>query len=132
MMLGGRASEDINLNEVTTGAQNDLEVATAMARRMVTQFGMSDKLGNMTLGRREGLVFLGRDIMEERNYSEQTARIIDEEVKKITDDAYDKALNLLRNSQDKLKLLSEALLEKEVLSGEDVKRILGIQKSDLI
>jgi len=131
MMLGGRASEELNLNEVTTGAQNDLEVATAMARRMVTQFGMSEKLGNMTLGRREGLVFLGRDIMEERNYSEQTARIIDEEVKKITDDAYDKALNLLRNSLDKLKLLSGALLEKEVLSGEDVKRILGIQKSDL-
>lgn len=131
MMLGGRASEDINLNEVTTGAQNDLEVATSMARRMVTQFGMSEKLGNMTLGKREGLVFLGRDIMEERNYSEQTARIIDEEVKKITDDAYDKALNLLRNSLDKLKLLSDALLEKEVLSGEDVKRILGIQKSDL-
>ena len=131
MMLGGRASEEINLNEVTTGAQNDLEVATGMARRMVTQFGMSEKLGNLTLGRREGLVFLGRDIMEERNYSEQTARTIDDEIKKITDDAYDKALNLLRNSQDKLKLLSNALLEKEVLSGEEVKQILGIQKSDL-
>ncbi|MDD5128344.1 MAG: ATP-dependent zinc metalloprotease FtsH [Candidatus Omnitrophica bacterium] len=131
MMLGGRASEEINLNEVTTGAQNDLEVATAMARRMVTQFGMSEKLGNMTLGKREGLVFLGRDLMEERNYSEQTARIIDEEVKKITDDAYDKALNLLKNSKDKLKLLADTLLEKEVLSGNEVKRILGIEKSDL-
>ncbi len=132
MMLGGRASEEINLNEVTTGAQNDLEVATSMARRMVTQFGMSDKVGNLTLGRREGLVFLGRDLMEERNYSEQTARIIDEEVKKITDDAYDKALNLLGNSKDKLRLLSDSLLEKEVLSGEEVKQILGIQKSDLV
>lgn len=132
MMLGGRASEEINLNEVTTGAQNDLEVATNMARRMVTQFGMSEKLGNMTLGKREGLVFLGRDLMEERNYSEQTARIIDEEVKKITDDAYDKALTLLKNSRDKLKLLSDTLLEKEVLSGEEVKRVLGIQKSDLV
>ena len=131
-MLGGRASEEINLNEVTTGAQNDLEVATSMARRMVTQFGMSDKVGNLTLGRREGLVFLGRDLMEERNYSEQTARIIDEEVKKITDDAYDKALNLLRSSKDKLRLLSDSLLEKEVLSGEEVKQILGIQKSDLV
>ncbi len=131
MMLGGRASEEINLNEVTTGAQNDLEVATAMARRMVTQFGMSERLGNMTLGKREGLVFLGRDIMEERNYSEQTARLIDEEVKKITDDAYDKALNILKNSRDKLKLLADTLLEKEVLSGEEVKKILGIQKSDL-
>jgi len=132
MMLGGRASEEINLNEVTTGAQNDLEVATGMARRMVTQFGMSEKLGNMTLGKREGLVFLGRDLMEERNYSEQTARIIDEEVKKITDDAYDKALTLLKMSRDKLKLLSDTLLEKEVLSGEEVKRVLGIQKSDLV
>ncbi|MFA4992411.1 MAG: ATP-dependent zinc metalloprotease FtsH [Candidatus Omnitrophota bacterium] len=131
MMLGGRASEEINLNEVTTGAQNDLEVATAMARRMVTQFGMSEKLGNMTLGRREGLVFLGRDIMEEKNYSEQTARIIDEEVKKITDDAYGKALSMLKASQDKLKTLSDNLLIKEVLSGEEVKKILGIQKSDL-
>jgi len=132
MILGGRASEQINLNEVTTGAQNDLEIATGMARRMVTQFGMSEKLGNLTLGRREGLVFLGRDIMEERNYSEQTAQTIDEEVKKITHDAYDKAINLLRNNLDKLKLLSDSLLEKEVLSGSEVKRILGIEKSDLV
>ena len=73
MILGGRASEELSLGEVTTGAQNDLEVATGMARRMVTQFGMSQRLGNLTLGRREGLVFLGRDIMEEKNYSDQTA-----------------------------------------------------------
>ncbi len=132
MMLGGRASEEINLNEVTTGAQNDLEMATGMARRMIMQFGMSEKLGNLTLGRREGLIFLGRDIMEERNYSEQTARIIDEEVKKITDDAYDKAINLLKSNQAKLKLLSDALLEKEVLNGMEVKRILGIEKNDLV
>jgi cell division protease FtsH len=91
---------------------------------------MSGRLGNLTLGRREGLVFLGRDIMEEKNYSEQTARIIDEEVKQITDDAYNKALELLKNNQDKLKLLSNTLLEKEVLSGEEVKKILGIQKND--
>jgi len=132
MILGGRASEELNLSEVTTGAQNDLEVATGMARRMVTQFGMSQRLGNLTLGRREGLVFLGRDIMEEKNYSDQTAHIIDEEVKKITDDAYGKAIEMLRNNQEKLKLLSSSLLEKEVLSGEEVKKILGIQKSDLV
>jgi cell division protease FtsH len=131
MILGGRASEELNLSEVTTGAQNDLEVATGMARRMVTQFGMSERLGNLTLGRREGLVFLGRDIMEEKNYSEQTAHIIDQEVKQITDDAYNKALSLLRDNQEKLKLLSNTLLEKEVLSGEEVKKILGIEKSDL-
>lgn len=132
MMLGGRASEEINLNEVTTGAQNDLEMATSMARRMIMQFGMSEKLGNLTLGRREGLIFLGRDIMEEKNYSEQTARIIDEEVKKITDDAYDKAINLLKSNQDKLRLLADTLIEKEVLSSMEVKRILGIEKSDLV
>ena len=132
MILGGRASEELNLSEVTTGAQNDLEVATGMARRMVTQFGMSERLGHLTLGRREGLVFLGRDIMEEKNYSDETAHIIDQEVKQIIDDAYHKAMEMLRNSQDKLKLLSNSLLEKEVLSGDQVKQILGIQKSDLV
>jgi cell division protease FtsH len=131
MMLGGRASEEINLNDVTTGAQNDLEMATGMARRMVTQFGMSEKLGHITLGRREGLVFLGRDIMEERNYSEQTARIIDEEVKCIIDEAYLKAKGLLQQNSDKLKMLSNALVEKEVLNGDEVKKLLGIEKADL-
>ncbi|MGA2774691.1 MAG: ATP-dependent zinc metalloprotease FtsH [Candidatus Omnitrophota bacterium] len=131
MMLGGRASEEINLNDVTTGAQNDLEMATGMARRMVTQFGMSEKLGHITLGRREGLVFLGRDIMEEKNYSEQTARIIDEEVKSIIDEAYLKAKSLLQQNLDKLKMLSSALIEKEVLSGDEVKKLLGIEKADL-
>jgi len=130
MMLGGRAAEDIILGEVTTGAQNDLETATTMARRMVTQFGMSEKLGNVTLGKREGLIFLGRDIVEERNYSNETARLIDEEVKKIVDGAYDKAKDLLKKSLDKLRLLADTLLEKEVLDGEAVKQLLGVQKND--
>jgi cell division protease FtsH len=130
MMLGGRASEDINLNEVTTGAQNDLAQATAMARKMVCQFGMSEKLGNVTLGKREGLVFLGRDLAEERNYSDQTAHIIDEEVKRIVDEAYIKAKTILQSNMDKLKLLSNTLLEKEVLSGEEVKTLLGIDKKE--
>jgi len=132
MMLGGRASEEINLKEVTTGAQNDLEMATGMARRMVTQFGMSDKLGNITLGRREGLVFLGRDISEEKNYSEETAKLIDEEVRKIVHDAYARAKNLLEENLEKLKTLSAALLEKEVLDGEVVKKMLQIEKSDVV
>lgn len=131
LMLGGRASEEINLDDITTGAQDDLEKATQMARYMVTQFGMSDKLGHMTLGRRQGLVFLGRDIMEERNYSDETARIIDEEVKRIVDECFARAKMLLQQNIDKLKLLSNTLLEKEVLSGEEVKSLLGIQKPDL-
>jgi len=130
LMLGGRASEEINLNEVTTGAQNDLEIATHTARRMVCQYGMSEKLGHMALGRREGLVFLGRDIIEEKNYSEDTARLIDEEVKKIVDEAYNKAKALLEQNREKLKSLASALLEKEVLDGEEVKRLLGIDKQD--
>jgi len=132
MMLGGRASEELNLNEVTTGAQNDLEMATGMARRMVTQFGMSKKLGNITLGRREGLVFLGKDIMEEKNYSEETARLIDEEVRQIVEEAYVKAKALLELNLDKLKTLSNTLQEKEVMSGEEVKKLLGIAKADLV
>jgi len=131
LMLGGRASEELTLSEVTTGAQNDLEMATQMARRMVTQFGMSERLGHVTLGRREGLIFLGRDIMEEKNYSEETARVIDEEVKKLVDEGYSKAKSVLQQHLDKLKLLSSTLLEKEVLSGEEVKNLLGIQKADL-
>lgn len=132
LMLGGRASEELSLNEVTTGAQNDLEAATQMARRMVMQFGMSEKLGHITLGRREGLVFLGRDIMEEKNYSEETARYIDEEVKKIVDEAYIKAKELLSKNMDKIKILTSALLEKEVLGGEEVKQLLGIEKKDSV
>ncbi|MFA7653078.1 MAG: ATP-dependent zinc metalloprotease FtsH [Candidatus Omnitrophota bacterium] len=131
MMLGGRASEELNLKEVTTGAQNDLEMATGMARRMVMQFGMSEKLGHITLGRREGLVFLSKDIMEEKNYSEETARLIDEEVRRIIEEAYLKAKSLLEQNLDKLKILSNALLEKEVLSGAEVKKLLGIEKNDL-
>jgi len=130
LMLGGRASEEINLNEVTTGAQNDLEQATLMARRMVCQFGMSEKLGNITLGKREGLIFLGRDIVEERNYSEETARLIDEEIRRIVLEAYARAKALLQQDIGKLKTLTAALLEKEVLGGEEVKRLLGIEKKD--
>jgi cell division protease FtsH len=92
---------------------------------------MSEKLGNITLGRREGLIFLGRDILEEKNYSEETARLIDEEVKRIVDEGYAKAKGLLQQSMDKLKLLSNALLEKEVLDGEEVKRLVGIDKKDI-
>jgi cell division protease FtsH len=126
--LGGRASEELSLHDITTGAQDDLEKATQMARHMVTKFGMSDKLGNVTLGRREGPVFLGRDLLEEKNYSEETAKIIDEEVKKVIDEAYSTAKELLQQNTDKLKALSEALLEKEVLDGEELKRVTGLSK----
>jgi cell division protease FtsH len=128
VLLGGRASEIINVRDTTTGAENDLQIATQMARRMVTEFGMSERLRNVTLGRREGLVFLGKNLAEERNYSDTTARIIDEEIQKIVDEAYNRAKCILEENQDKLNLLASALLEKEVLDGEEVKKIVGIQE----
>ncbi|MBU4346584.1 MAG: ATP-dependent zinc metalloprotease FtsH [Candidatus Omnitrophica bacterium] len=130
LMLAGRASEEISLDDITTGAQDDLEKATHMARYMVCQLGMSDKLGNITLGKRQGLVFLGRDLMEEKNYSEETARLIDAEVKRIVDESYLKAKTLLIQHVDKLNILSKALLEKEVLDGEEVKRLIGIEAKE--
>ena len=127
VFLGGRASEIINFGDATTGAENDLEIATLMARKMVCQFGMSDKLGHLTFGRRDGLVFLGRDLAEERNYSEETARKIDEEVRKIVDDCFQQAKTLLMENHDKLDLLAKTLLEREVLDAEEVKKLLGFQ-----
>ncbi|MBI4974330.1 MAG: ATP-dependent metallopeptidase FtsH/Yme1/Tma family protein [Candidatus Omnitrophica bacterium] len=127
-MLGGRASEEIILSELSTGAQNDLEIATDIARKMVTRFGMSEKLGHLTFGHRHEQIFLGRDIMEERNYSDQTALLIDQEVRRIIDDCYTKAKDELIKHKDKLKLLAERLLEKEVMEVEEVKSLLGFHK----
>jgi cell division protease FtsH len=128
VMLGGRVSEELNFGDITTGAGNDLEMATQLARQMVCDFGMSERLGNITLGKSHGPVFLGRDIVEEKNYSDETARIIDEEVKRIIDESYLRAKRLTQEHQDKLKLLAATLLEKEVLNGEEVKQLLGIGK----
>ncbi|MDD5073444.1 MAG: ATP-dependent zinc metalloprotease FtsH [Candidatus Omnitrophica bacterium] len=124
--LGGRASEEIMFNDVTTGARSDIKVATKIARRMVTEFGMSDKLGNLTLGYRPDQIFLGRDIYEEKNYSDQTALIIDEEVKRIVDECYIRAKQTLIDNKDKLTALATKLLDKEVLDVKEVKELLGI------
>jgi len=126
VLLAGRAAEELVMGEVTTGAHNDLEVATTMARRMVTEFGMSERLGQITLGKREELVFLGRDLGEQRDYSEDTARLIDEEVKRFVQGAYSQALNMLRKNNDRLAKLSSALLEQEVLDSAKVREIVGI------
>jgi len=127
VLLGGRVSEQIIFNEITTGAHNDLEVSTNVARKMVCELGMSEKLGHLTFGRRGGPVFLGRDIVEERNYSEQTAIMIDEEVRKIIDECYARAKGFLTTHKDKLKKLAEALLEKEVLDADEVRKIVGLE-----
>jgi len=129
-LLGGRVSEEIVFNEVSTGAQNDLEVATAIARKMVTRFGMSEKMGHLTFGHREEQIFLGRDIIEERNYSDQTALLIDQEVRRIIDECYIKAKSELTKHKDKLKLLAEKLLEKEVMEVEEIRVLLDLPKDE--
>jgi len=125
VLLSGRASENINFKDVTTGSENDMEMATQLARRMVCEFGMSEKVGYLTLGQRQGMVFLGKHLAEERNYSDQTAQLIDAEVKAIIDSCYARAKELLEQNKDKLTLLASTLREREVMDGEEVKKLLG-------
>ncbi|MHC4196384.1 MAG: ATP-dependent zinc metalloprotease FtsH [Planctomycetota bacterium] len=128
VLLGGRAAESLVLGEISTGAHNDLEKVTRLARNYVCKFGMSPKLGPQTFGRQSGNVFLGHDLVQEKEYSEETAVVIDEEVTRIVHDSYDKAHRLLSQNRDKLERLARALEEKEILEGEDVCEILGIEK----
>jgi len=125
VLLGGRTAEELIFHEVTTGAQDDLQKATSLARKMVTEFGMSAKLGPLALGRKHEQVFLGRDIMEERNYSEEVASQIDAEVRAIIDSCYANAFHLLETNIDKLHRLAEALLEKETVEGDEIDRLLS-------
>lgn len=132
VFLGGRASEELIFEEVTTGAHNDLERATRNARRMVCEFGMSDKLGHLTFGHSQQQIFLGRDMLDEKNYSEQTAVLIDQEVRKIIDNCYEQASKLLTDNIDKLKKLAEALLEKEVMDASEVRVLLGLPSEERV
>ncbi|HYP39746.1 MAG TPA: ATP-dependent zinc metalloprotease FtsH [Chloroflexia bacterium] len=117
--LGGRAAEEIIFQEITTGASNDIERVTEMARQMVTRYGMSKKLGPVALGRKEELVFLGREISEQRNYSDEIAYEIDKEVRVLVDEAYGKAAEILTMFKEKLIEISELLIEKETLDASD-------------
>ncbi len=119
VMLGGRVAEKIVLDDVSTGAQNDIERATKIARNMVTKYGMSEKLGPMTFGTAQDEVFLGKDFAQTRNYSEQVAAEIDKEVKGIIDKAYERAESLLRENISKLHSVAEALIEREKIEGPE-------------
>ncbi len=126
MALGGRAAEEIKFNEVTTGASNDLERITKVARDMITRYGMNKRLGPQVYGRREELVFLGRELGEhDKNYSESTAAIIDEEVNKIISNAYKSAVELLTKNRKKLDRIANILLEKETIEGEDFEKLMS-------
>ncbi len=122
--MGGRAAELLVFEHLTTGAAGDLEQSTSIARSMVTRFGMSDKLGPLTFGKREDMVFLGKEITSSKDYSEQTALIIDTEVREIVERAHAKALVLLRDNLEKLHLLANTLLERETIDGDQMDRVL--------
>ena len=124
-ILGGRVAEQITFNEITTGAANDLERASKLARKMVCQYGMSEKIGPILWGSEEHEIFLGKDLSRMKDYSEETAREIDLEVKKIIETAYKKTMNILISSKDKLERLAQELLEKEVIYAEELHNILG-------
>jgi cell division protease FtsH len=125
MLYGGRAAEEMIFgpDKITTGAGNDIERATTMARRMVTRFGMSDKVGPMAVGDGEQEVFLGRELVQRREISEDTARLVDDEVKRFLDEAYQKAVDALKDNRELLDRLAEALLERETLDREEVEAL---------
>jgi cell division protease FtsH len=122
--MGGRVAEDLIFGEITTGASNDFEQATGMVRRMVTNFGMSDKLGPVTLGRQGGPVFLGRDMIDSRNYSEEIAYQIDQEVRRIIDECYQVARQTIEANRDKLQRVAKALIERETLYAEELDDVM--------
>jgi cell division protease FtsH len=121
--LGGRVAEEITFGEMTTGARHDIEEATKLARRMVTEYGMSEKLGPRTFGQRQELIFLGREISEQRDYSDKIAEEIDEEVHNIIQRAYDTAKQILTANKEKLKQLAQELITHETLDEPELNKI---------
>ncbi len=125
ILLGGRVAEELIFNEITTGAQNDIARATQVATRMVTEFGMSDKIGPLALGKENEEVFLGMDISKSPKHSDKTAELIDEEIKKIISTAKQRATKILQDNRDKLENLVKALIERETLNGEQIDKIMN-------
>jgi cell division protease FtsH len=121
--LGGYVAEKLVFKELSTGAGNDIERASNVARRMVTEFGMSDELGPLALGKKEELVFLGREISEQRNYSDEVAYKIDQEIRRLIDEAYERAEAVLTEHMDKLKAISELLIERETIDADEMEAL---------
>lgn len=123
--MGGRVAEEEIFGDITGGASSDIKTATQIAHNMVCEWGMSEKLGPMTFGRREEHLFLGREITRSKDYSEQTAITIDAEVRSIIDQCYQRAKSLIRDNKDKLKIIADALLERETLDHDDVEKLMN-------
>ena len=132
ILMGGRVAEELVLKDMTTGAGNDLERATDLARKMVCEWGMSEKMGPLTFGKHNEQVFLGRELGSQRDFSEQIAMEIDEEVKRLVMENYERAKRLLTENMVSLKRLAEALLEKEVLDGSDIDQIITQSTSQAV
>lgn len=124
VLLGGRAAEEIALHHMTTGAGNDLERATELARRMVTEWGMSERLGPLTFGKKDEQIFLGREIAKHKDYSEKTAEEIDDEVRRLVTEAYEGSKKLLQENVDLLDALAKRLLEKETIEGHEIDKLI--------
>ncbi|OZM55827.1 cell division protein FtsH [Lottiidibacillus patelloidae] len=127
-LLGGRVAEELTFGEVSTGAHNDFQRATAIARKMVTEYGMSDKLGPLQFGQVQGQVFLGRDIQSDQNYSDRIAYEIDLEIQRIIKEQYDRAKQILTEKKDKLELIAQTLLEIETLDAEQIEELMKTGK----
>jgi cell division protease FtsH len=125
ILMGGRCAEEICLGEMTTGAGNDIERATEMARKMVCEWGMSDKMGPLTYGTKDEQVFLGKDFSSQKNFSDQTAKLIDQEVKSLVMGGYTRATELLTKNRDVLESMAQALLERETLDGKEIKDLIA-------
>jgi cell division protease FtsH len=123
VFMGGRLAEELFLNQMSTGAGNDIERATEMARKMVCEWGMS-ALGPLTFGKKEEQIFLGREINQHRDFSEETAMRIDQEVRRFVDEGYKRAKSILENNRETLIRMAEALLERETLDGAEIKLII--------
>jgi len=131
IMMGGRAAEEIVLESFTTGAANDISEATGIARRMVTEWGMSKKMGPVTFGKKDEHIFIGREFAQPQEVSEKTLQMIDNEVHRIVHTAYETAHELLKQNVDKLHILAEQLLEQEVLDGAQIDEMLGFEPTEI-
>ena len=124
VLMGGRVAEELVLHQMTTGAGNDIERATTMARKMVCSWGMSEVLGPLSYGERDDEIFLGKDLVHHKNFSEETSRQIDAEVRKIVEEAYNRARSILEKETDALESIAKALLERETITGDEIDRLL--------
>ena len=128
MLLGGRVAEELILDDITTGASNDIERVTKMARKMVCEWGMSENIGTLSIGETGEEVFIGREWVQNKNYSEETAKLVDAEVKRIVQEAHSRCVQLLKDNEEILHRIAAALLERETITGDELDLLMNNEK----